>query len=127
MKNENVKLISSLKEQIKLNREQLLANAPKVAFFDAAMERKSTYSTAMLANELEMCATKLSNRLNALCIQYKQSGMWHLYSKYQDLDLTVVVPKFIADKDGVYGSTPQTRWTEKGREFIINLRKENKL
>lgn len=139
--NEQLKQINSLKEQIKLNekktsmlkeqnkllKKQLFINAPKEAFYDAYIERKSTYSTTMLANELEMCAAKLSKRLNVLGIQYKQSGKWCLYSRYQELDLTVVVPRFIANSNGIHGSTPQTRWTEKGRKFILNLRKENKL
>lgn len=124
---EQANAIDNLEEVNKLQHKQLVISAPKVAYYDAAMESNSTYSTTMIAKDLGMDAAKLNSILKNLGIQYKQAGTWYLYSKYQGNGYTRVIPRYFTHSDGTPGNSPQTRWTEKGREFILNLRKENKL
>ncbi|WP_042372607.1 phage antirepressor KilAC domain-containing protein [Bacteroides neonati] len=124
---EQANAIETLEERTKLQQKELYIAAPKVAYYDAAMESKDTYSTTAIAKDLGMCATKLNTRLNELCIQYQQSGTWYLYAKYQNKGLTRIVPYYFTRSDGSQGNNPRARWTEKGREFILNLRKEGKV
>lgn len=124
---EQANAIETLEERNQLQQKELYLAAPKVAYYDAAMESKDTYSTTAIAKDLGMCATKLNTRLNELCIQYQQSGTWYLYAKYQNKGLTRIVPYYFTRSDGSQGNNPRARWTEKGREFILNLRKEGKV
>lgn len=68
-----------------------------------------------LQKDLGMSARKLNTILHESGIQFKQSGTWMLYSKYQDL-----IKEGLCDyKVTEHGQ--QLKWTEKGRKFIIDL------
>ena len=75
------------------------------------------YTTTDIAKDLGMSATKLNKILNEKGVIYKSMGTYYFYSKYQDM-----IPEYADYVINEYGQ--QLKWTEKGREFIIDLLKK---
>lgn len=105
-------------EQIRLQSDQLRQSAPKVEYFDNVLQSQSTYTTNQIAKELGMSAIGLNEQLRALQIQYKQSGTWLLYAKYQNRGYTKTKTHTYTDSTGKTQTSMQTVWTESGRKFI---------
>ncbi len=124
---EGKRCIETQQACIETQSEQLRIQAPKVAYYDAAMDSSATYSTTAIAKDLGTNAQALNQKLHVLGIQFKRNGTWFLYSKYDGKDYIKVIPQYYTRADGTMGNNPQTRWTEKGRQFLLQLRKEGKL
>ena len=75
------------------------------------------YTTTDIAKDLGMSATKLNKILNEKGVIYKSMGTYYFYSKYQDM-----IPEYADYVINEYGQ--QLKWTNKGREFIIDLLKK---
>jgi anti-repressor protein len=115
-----------LQIQNELQNKQLKISAPKVEYYDEVLQSKSTYTTNQIAKEIGMSAIGLNVELNSLGIQYKQSGTWLLYHKYQNKGYTKTKTHTYTDNHGNTQTSMITVWTEKGRLFIhdnINIRK----
>lgn len=82
-----------------------------------------TYTTNQIAKELGMSAITLNKKLCALGIQYRQSGQYLLYAKYQNKGYTKTHTYSYTRSNGETGTKMQTVWTEKGRKFIHGLLK----
>lgn len=109
-----------------LQNDELEKAFPKVVYYDSVLQSKSTYTTNQIAKELGMSAIGLNAELNSLGIQYKQSGTWLLYSKYQNKGYTKTKTHTFTDNHGNTQTSMITVWTEKGRLFIhdnIRMRK----
>jgi anti-repressor protein len=124
---QNLKKEREEKERLQIQNElqdnQLRISAPKVEYFDEVLQSNSTYNTNQIAKELGMSAVGLNAELNSLGIQYKQSGTWLLYAKYQNKGYTKTKTHTFTDNHGKTQSSMSTVWTEKGRLFIHdNLR-----
>lgn len=74
------------------------------------------YTTTDVAKDLGMSAVKLNKILKDKNIIYKKGNAWYFYSKYQDM-----IPEYADYAISEYGQ--QLKWTNKGREFIIDLLK----
>lgn len=113
------------KEQLQvrnaLQSEQLKICAPKVEYYEAVLQSRSTYNTNQIAKELGMSAETLNRKLRERGIQYKQNGTWLLTCKYQSRGYTKTKTHTYTRSDGAIATSMLTVWTEKGREFIINL------
>jgi phage antirepressor YoqD-like protein len=72
------------------------------------------YTTTDIAKDLGMSARKLNTILYEKEIIYKKGNTWYLYSKYEHM-----IPEYADYKITEYGQ--QLKWTNKGREFIIDL------
>lgn len=72
-----------------------------------------------------MSATKFNKLLHSLHVQFKQSGVWFLYAKYQDRGYTSTKTQNYSKPDGSQSSKVHTYWTQKGRLFIYSLLKEH--
>ncbi len=118
---------SKKKLQLKLEEAEAIAvaNADKAAYVDQVLESTSSWTTTTIAKELGMSAIALNEKLNKLGVQYKQDRHWVLYSRYEDLGYTVTRTFPFNHADGSHGTDIQTRWTEKGREFIHRLLNTN--
>lgn len=77
------------------------------------------YTTTDVAKDLGMSAVKLNKILKDKNIIYKKGNVWYFYSKYQDM-----IPEYADYAISEYGQ--QLKWTNKGRELIIDLLKQNK-
>jgi len=112
--------LSALKALVASEEEKELMK-PKVAYYESTL-RPDTYikllTSSEVAKDLGLSAQKLHTKLHELGIIYKQNKTWMLYSKYQDR-----VPEYC---DYIINEHSQTlKWTEKGREWIIGLLKED--
>lgn len=104
--NEHLKYMNRYKE--KANRYEEVYHSDKI------------FTVTEVAKDLGLSARKLNSHLHNLGVQYSQNGTWHLYSKYQEL-----VPTHCDYHITEYGQT--LKWTNMGREWIIDLLKENGL
>lgn len=79
---------------------------------------EKAYTTTEIAKELNLkSAIELNKKLCKDKIIFRQNNSWLLYSEYADKGYTSIKQSF--DENGqIYNST---RWTNKGREFILRL------
>lgn len=113
-----------LAEVNKVQAQQIVEMKPKVSYYDKVMQCKDLMTITMIAKDFGMTAAEMNQVLHKKKVQYKQSGQWFLYSKYQDKG-------YCSSKTNVYetvsgfGVRTHTYWTQKGRLFIYNLLKED--
>lgn len=93
----------------------------KTDYTDAILNHSSTVTVTCIAKDYGMSANQFNALLNKLGIQYKESGQWFLYSKYQGEGYTQSKTYYVPNTDVVNIST---KWTQKGRLFIYNTLKE---
>lgn len=83
-----------------------------------------TYTMTEIAKELNLkSAIVLNNWLSEQHIQYKSNGTWVFYSKYSDLGYEQIKQEVLDNGRVVY----HRRITQRGREFIIKLYKEERV
>ena len=84
---------------------------------------KKTYTTTEIAKELGFrSARELNKKLEEMKIQYKSGGTWVLNAEYSTLGYIETKQGFKVNGQPVY----YPRWTQKGREFLFELFKNNK-
>ena len=114
----------SFSEEVKLSMVQDLLRTnkelkPKAEYCDAVLNPTNLKTTTDIAKDLGMSAKALNKILNEKGIIYpkkvdgKTKG-WYLYSEYDKL-----VPEYADYKINEHGQ--QLKWTEKGRQFILEL------
>lgn len=121
------KQLEKSKAENEQNKALLEEWTPKVEFFNEAMDYGTTYSITKIAKGLGMGGRKLNKCLHQLGIQYRQNGTWLLYSKYENLGFTKLVPGQLENRNGDAYPIVNSRWTEKGRAFIHQLKREGKI
>ena len=88
---------------------------------DKLIHQNKLYTTSEIAKELGL---KSANKLNSLLaekkIQYKQNKTRLLYSKYADCGYVSIKQDILDSGHIIY----DRKWTGKGRDFILNLFKE---
>ena len=125
------KKVENLKEK---NNQLLLENTqskqligelkPKADYTDKILQSKNTVTVTAIAKDYGMSAIEFNRILKSLQIQYKQSGQWFLYEKYQRCGYTHSKTTDFIRNDGSVGSSLNTEWTQKGRLFLYNKLKE---
>lgn len=102
--------------------KQIEEDKPKVGYYDNVLnptDFKKLITVTQIAKDLCTTATRLNEKLKILGIQYKQSKTWFLNKQYEYL-----IKEDYADY--VINEFGQTlKWTEKGRQFIIDKLEEN--
>ncbi len=111
----------ALTTQNQLQEHELKIQAPKVEYHDKVLASTSTYDTTQIAKELGMSAITLNKKLQDLKVQYKLSGQWVLYAKYQSKGYTDTRTHQYTDSQGTSRTSMLTVWTEQGRKFIHSL------
>lgn len=91
------------------------------AEYGRCLQAKHGITTTSIAKELGMSAVALNKKLHELGVQYRQSGQWYLYRKYQDRGLTTTRTIPIVRFDGQPDVRRETLWTMKGHRFIRDL------
>lgn len=110
-----------LEQQNALQEEQLRQSAPKVEYCDKVLSSKGYLTINMIAACLGISDIKLNKLLCQWGIQYKESGVYYLYSKYRDKGYTVHRPHAYTDSLGNIKTRQHMYWTEAGKKFIIEL------
>lgn len=108
----------ALVEQVERT-EQLAATVeeqkPKVEYHDTVLKKKGFITATDVAKDLGMSAAALNGLLHEYGVQFKKSGCWYLYAKYDHL-----ITEGIADYHiNEWGQT--LKWSEEGRKWIIDL------
>lgn len=96
----------------------------KAEYSDKVLSSDGTLTVKEIAQDFGKTANWLNKILNTLGIQYKQGSKWHLYAKYKDLGLVKEITVYDEENDRNF---TRMKWTQKGREFIHNLLKENEI
>ena len=118
-KEERIRL---LEEKNLILEEQHKESVPKLEYHDKVLMSADTYTTNQIAKELGLSAITLNKKLKSLGVQYRQSGQWLLYAKYQNKGYTKThTYTFTHITTGQHGTKMRTVWTEKGRKFIHEL------
>ena len=109
-------------EQKKLLEEKIQEQQPKVEYYENVLnptDFKKLITVTQIAKDLGATANRLNQKLKDLGIQYYKSKTWFLYKQYKYLIKEEYADYVISE----FGQT--LKWTEKGRQFIINKLNEN--
>lgn len=100
---------------------------PKADYLDQILSSKSLVTITQISKDYGMSGKEMNRKLHELGVQYKQSGQWLLYSKYHDCGYTHSETVDIEHSDGRSDVVMNTKWTQKGRLFLYNLLKQNRI
>ena len=118
---------TEMDRMVALNQYQIEYVQPleiKAEYTDKVLSSEGTLTVKEIAQDFGKTANWLNKILNTLGIQYKQGSKWHLYAKYKDLGLVKEITVYDEENDRNF---TRMKWTQKGREFIHNLLKENEI
>ena len=118
------KELSTLKLENKVQAQQIAELQPKATYYDLILQCPSLLSVTEIAKDYGMSAKGLNKILHDQGIQFNQSGVWFLYSKYQDKGYTSTKTQNYNRPDGTQGSRVHTYWTQKGRIFLYGVLKD---
>jgi Rha family phage regulatory protein len=110
-----------IEEQIKT----LQIQAPKVEYYDTVLQSSELIQVSKIAMQVRMTAEKLNRFLEEKKVIRKVGGTWILTAKYLESGFGKMITFPYTNKDGVTKTSHQLRWTEKGKEFIIELLKKH--
>lgn len=122
---EERKVRKVLEIENKVQSQQIAELQPKASYYDLILQCKDLLTVTEISKDYGMSAKGLNTKLHELGVQYKQSSIWFLYSKYQDKGYTQTKTQSYTKSDGTIGSSVHTYWTQKGRLFLYDLLKEN--
>lgn len=121
----NLRKVTAEKEQLRLTAEtqeqQLKEQAPKVDYYDKVIDSTGLQTTNMIASCFGISPIKLNKLLCAWGVQYKQSGCYFLYAKYRDKGYAEHKPYAYVDSNGETKTRQHMFWTERGKQFVIDL------
>jgi Rha family phage regulatory protein len=98
---------------------------PAAEYTNKILANQSLETVSVIAKNYGMSPTKFNSLLHTLHIQFKQSGTWYLYAKYQDKGYTHISPFRYPDKDDNYQLKNTMKWTQKGQKFLYDTLKAN--
>ena len=95
---------------------------PKADYTDEILKCPGTVTITQIAKDYGMSGTKMNKLLNELGVQFKKSGQWFIYEKYNGKGYTKSQTVQI-ERHGVKDCVMNTKWTQKGRLFLYELLK----
>lgn len=113
-----------LETQVAVNNQIIGELKPKADYTDKILQNKGLVTITQIAKDYGFSGSYLNEVLHALKVQYKQSGQWLLYSKYQNCGYTHSETVNIVHSDGRPDVKMTTKWTQKGRLFLYELLKK---
>ena len=117
-----IKQLESEKEAMKIELEEA---TERTRYLDLILESPDKMTTTQIAFDYGMGAPTFNKLLASLKIQRKVNGQWILYRQYMGKGYTKTETFPITHKDGRRGTTTNTVWTQKGREFLYRKLKKN--
>lgn len=111
-------------ERLQLQEQVIKTNTPKAEYYDEVLQSDSTYTTNQIAKELGMAAPTLNKKLKQMGVQYKQSGVWMLYQRYQNKGYQKPRTHPYTGSDGEIHTKTYFVWTEQGRLFVHGFFKQ---
>ena len=111
----NPDFMIKLLEELKKERKEKAKLQEKITLLT---HTKKTYTTTEIAKELGFrSARELNKKLEEMKIQYKVNDTWVLNAKYADKGYESIKQISLINGNVVY----DRRWTQKGREFLLEL------
>lgn len=126
-----IQLVAQVEENEKLQLQnniqvqQINEMQPKSDYYDLILRSEGLVTATQIAKDYGKSAKTFNKLIHDLGVQYKQSGQWLLYSKYQSKGYTKSETIRYTHNDGRTGVKLNTKWTQKGRLFLYELLKEN--
>lgn len=118
-RNEKLELENKQKDQV------IGELKPKADYTDVILKSVDALTITQIAKDYGLSGQTMNKTLHDLGVQYKQSGQWLLYSKYQSCGYTKSDTYKYENNNGEIRTKINTKWTQKGRLFLYNLLKEN--
>lgn len=103
--------------------QQIAELKPKASYYDLILQCPSLLTVTEIAKDYGLSAKALNKMLHDLGVQFNQSGVWLLYSRYQGYGYTQTKTRIYRRTDGTQGAWTYTYWTQKGRLFLYDLLK----
>lgn len=113
----------ALEVENKVKDQQIAELKPKASYYDLILQCPSLLSVTEIAKDYGLSAKALNKMLHDLGVQFNQSGVWFLYSKYQSYGYTQTKTQNYNRPDGTQGARTHMYWTQKGRLFLYDLLK----
>ena len=113
----------ALEVENKVKDQQIAELKPKASYYDLILQCPSLLSVTEIAKDYGLSAKALNKLLHDLGVQFNQSGVWFLYSKYQSYGYTQTKTQNYNRPDGTQGARTHMYWTQKGRLFLYDLLK----
>lgn len=117
--------IQELKTHTLVQAQQLAGVAPKVTYYKLVLQTDDLLPITVIAKDYGLSAKALNKILHEEGVQYKQSGVWVLYAKYQDKGYTSSKTHLVGDV-GSQKARVHTYWTQAGRLFIYDVLKNRR-
>ena len=113
----------ALEVENKVKDQQIAELKPKASYYDLILQCSGLLSVTEIAKDYGLSAKALNKMLHDLGVQFNQSGVWFLYSKYQSCGYTQTKTQNYSKPDGTQGARTHMYWTQKGRLFLYDLLK----
>ena len=113
----------ALEVENKVKDQQIAELKPKASYYDLILQCPSLLSVTEIAKDYGLSAKALNKMLHDIGVQFNQSGVWFLYSKYQSYGYTQTKTQNYNRPDGSQGARTHMYWTQKGRLFLYDLLK----
>lgn len=117
-----IKQLESEKAAMKIELEEA---TERTRYLDLILESPDKMTTTQIAFDYGMGAPTFNKLLASLKLQRKVNGQWILYRQYMGKGYTKTETFPITHRDGRRGTTTNTVWTQKGREFLYRKLKKN--
>lgn len=109
----------------KIKDQQIAELKPKASYYDLILQCSGLLSVTEIAKDYGLSAKALNKMLHDFGVQFNQSGVWFLYSKYQSCGYTQTKTQNYSKPDGTQGARVHTYWTQKGRLFLYDVLKQH--
>jgi len=120
------KRADAAEQQVYALTQEIQTMQPKVSYYDAILNNKSTVLVTQIALDYGMSAKAFNKKLYELRIQHKVNQQWILYAPYIALGYMHSKPVEIIRHDGRKEIKYNSEWTQKGRLFLYDeLKKHN--
>lgn len=100
---------------------------PKASYYDLVLQCKDLIPTTVIAKDYGMSAQKFNEMLYRFGVQFCQSGVWVLYSKYQGCGYMKTKTHNYVDRNQVLHSREHSYWTQRGRLFLYEFLKQREI
>jgi len=122
-------LFLAYKQQEMIEKQEvlLLEQQPKVDYYNQILQSKGLLTITQIAKDYGMTGQSLNKVLKEEQIQFKKSGQWLLYRKYQDKGFTKSTTTSFTRSNGLEDFKMHTKWTQCGRLFIHSLMQKNEI
>ena len=120
-----IQALMALEVDNKIKDQQIAELKPKASYYDLILQCSGLLSVTEIAKDYGLSAKALNKMLHDRGIQFNQSGVWFLYSKYQSCGYTQTKTQNYSKPDGTQGARVHTYWTQKGRLFLYDVLKQH--